>query len=142
MVRFWYMKRCWIKVGIVVILFIGLLVWNKNRFSEAKMMAMIETPSKLRSLTTDFCAYRTGIDPKEPDRRYVKINFFCGENQALNTISWITIKNTTVGGLVDMVAKINGVDYKNTGFVCNIDGAKADFNSKISVGNLITCKTN
>ena len=123
----------------MLILFDGILIWNKSRFSEEKMMAMVETPTKLKGLTSDYCKFRTSLEPKEPDERAVRIIFKCGDKQALNIISWETMTEPTVGSLINEVINIHG--YINRELVCKVDGQKANYDFILNPGNLIICET-
>jgi hypothetical protein len=134
--------KFWIYIGTLMILWVGFLVLNKQRFSEQKLMQMMETPSIKKGLTADFCQYATGLDPKVPDMRYVKVNFKCKDKEALNTISWVTINGRTVEGIINLIKNINGINSANDMLDCNIDGAVANMETKINVGNLITCRVN
>lgn len=125
-------------MGVVTLLFFGLLTWNKSRFSEQKLMELIETPTKLKGLTDDYCKYHNALDPVEPNKLAVKIIFWCGSRKTMNIVSWDTLSDKTVEGLITQVAKINGLSKKN--LKCSVDGQKVDNNFILNPGNLVSCE--
>lgn len=133
------MSRYWLWVGLGCLLFGVGLGMNKQRFNEEEMMMMIETPTKLKGLTEDYCKYHNALDPIEPNKLAVKIIFWCGERKTMNIISWETLADKTVEGLVEQVARINGLVKKEVN--CQVDGQKVSNNFILSPGNLVACET-
>jgi len=136
-----FMKGYWLGMVIAVILFAGVLMWHKQAFSNQKLLEMINTPTKLKGMTDNYCLYQTALDPKEPNELAVKVTFVCGGRQALNTISWTTVTQPTLAGIIEQIARINGMNYPKMGLYCKIDGRiVADDSGVLSPGNQVVCQ--
>jgi hypothetical protein len=93
-------------------LFLGLKKIKKN-FSQEKLDFMLSTASAHRDKTSDLCKYRIIGDPEGVGKKYLKVNFWCGDtNEARSTLSLDAMSDKTVGGVLMEYARIIGFDYK------------------------------
>lgn len=108
-----------------LIMFFGLRVNLKNKFSKESLNEIISGKSAFRDTTTDLCRYQLLGDPKE-EGNYVKFEIFCGEDKkAQSTLSLSAIEDKTVDGVIKEYARIMGFNeelLKEQKFTCYLDG--------------------
>lgn len=110
---------------LATVMYFGLKLRLRNRFSTLKLNEMISGKSVFRDMTTDLCKYQILGDPKEAGN-YVKIGILCGgDKKARSTVSLSAIEDKTINGFFKEYARIIGFDeklFKEQNFVCYVDG--------------------
>lgn len=96
----------------VIVSFIFLKRYYQNNYTDEKLMAFIQTPSKYNGVTGDPCLYAVYGDPVTDN--YVRINLYClGNKSSLNTLALEAFKNHSTLGIINELARINGFEVKS-----------------------------
>ena len=109
---------------IALLIYFGLKIHLKNKFSEEKIEETISGESVHKDKTTDLCKYQILGDPKEVGN-YVKVEILCdGGKTANSTLSLTAIRDKTVNGFIEEYSRIIGFDkklFEEENFTCYLD---------------------
>lgn len=92
---------------------LGVLKARESKaFTQERLEYLLETPSGMRDVTSDPCAYSIMGDPVRNDDEfsYVKVVLDCGDSEALNTMQLNILDDTSVIGVLRELGRVLGFE--------------------------------